>query len=376
VPAVSTVLVVGAGLAGTATAIRLAEAGVAVDLVEIKPEVAALGSGITLQGNALRELRTLGVWEQVSAAGYAFDVTGIRAPDPAGSVVAEIPDARTGGPDLPAVMGMSRPELARILTDRAAEVGVKVRLGTTHTELRQDGAGVDVTFADGSAGRYDLVVGADGLRSWTRRALGIELETRPIGMGIWRAFGPRPASVTRTDLYYGGPSFIAGYCPTGEDSLYAYVVEPAQDRSMLTPEEQLVTMRGLAGAYHGPWDDVRETLTDPSRVNYTWFETHVLPAPWNRGRVVLIGDAAHTCPPTIAQGGAQALEDAYALTDLLLTRPVLDQDLWDAFTARRFDRARTVVEASNQLAQWQLDHVRGDIPGLMRSVAQLVAQPA
>jgi 2-polyprenyl-6-methoxyphenol hydroxylase-like FAD-dependent oxidoreductase len=102
----------------------------------------------------------------------------------------------------------------------------------------------------------------------------------------------------------------------------------------------------------------------------------VLPAPWNRGRVVLIGDAAHTCPPTIAQGGAQALEDAYALTDLLLTRPVLDQDLWDAFTARRFDRARTVVEASNQLAQWQLDHVRGDIPGLMRSVARLVAQPA
>ncbi|MGY1608944.1 FAD-dependent monooxygenase [Geodermatophilus sp. SYSU D00700] len=375
-PAVSNVLVVGAGLAGAATAIRLAEAGVAVDLVEIRPEVSALGSGITLQGNALRELRTLGVWERVSAAGYAFDVTGIRAPDPAGTVVAKIPDARTGGPDLPAVMGMSRPELARILTDRAAEVGVKVRFGTTHTELRQDATGVDVTFADGSAGRYDLVVGADGLRSWTRRALGIELETTPVGMGIWRAFGPRPASVTRTDLYYGGSSFIAGYCPTGEDSLYAYIVEPAQDRSTLTPEEQLATMRELAAAYHGPWDDVRETLTDPSRVNYTWFETHVLPAPWNRGRVVLVGDAAHACPPTIAQGGAQALEDAYALTDLLLTRSALDQDLWDAFTARRFERATTVVDASNQLAQWQLDHVQGDIPGLMRSIAQLVAQPA
>jgi 2-polyprenyl-6-methoxyphenol hydroxylase-like FAD-dependent oxidoreductase len=375
-PAVSTVLVVGGGLAGSATAIHLAAGGVAVDLIEIKPDAAALGSGITLQGNALRELRSLGVWEQVRAAGYPFDVTGIRAPDPHGSVVAEIPDAKTGGPDLPAAMGMPRPELARILLDRATEVGVEVRFGTTFTELAQDEDGVDVTFSDGSTGRYDVVVGADGIRSWTRRALGVELETRSIGMGIWRAFGPRPASVTRTDLYYGGPSFIAGYCPTSEDSLYAYIVEPAQDRSGLAPDEQLATMRQLSEAYHGPWDEIRETLTDPSRVNYTWFETHVLDEPWNRGRVVLIGDAAHTCPPTIAQGGAMALEDAVVLAELLVDGTSIDQGLWDAFHARRHSRAKTVVDASNTLAQWQLDHVEGDIPGLMRSVAVLTSQPA
>jgi 2-polyprenyl-6-methoxyphenol hydroxylase-like FAD-dependent oxidoreductase len=382
--AVDSVLVVGSGLAGTATAIHLAARGVAVDLVEIKPDVSALGSGITLQGNALRELRSLGVWEQVQAAGYAFDVTGIRAPDPAGTVVAEIPDARTGGPDLPAAMGMPRPELARILVDRATEAGVKIRFGSTFTELRQDDDGVDVTVSDGLDGRstggrrerYDLVIGADGVRSRTRRAIGIDLATRSVGMGIWRAFGPRPESVTRTDLYYGGPSYIAGYCPTGEDSLYAYIVEDAQDRSALSPHEQLATMKQLSQAYHGPWDEIRETLTDPARVNYTWFETHVLDGPWNRGRVVLIGDAAHTCPPTIAQGGAMALEDAVVLAELLTERPTLDQDLWNAFTARRYPRAKTVVEASNQLAQWQLDHVEGDIPGLMRSVAQLTSQPA
>ena len=375
-PAVNSVLVVGAGLAGAGTAIHLASRGVAVDLIEIKPELSALGSGITLQGNALRELRSLGVWEQVQSAGYAFDVTGIRAPDPNGTVVAEIPDAKTGGPDLPAAMGMPRPELAKILADRAAEVGVKVRLGTTFTELTQDDDGVDVTFSDGSTGRYDLVVGADGIRSWTRRALGINLETKSVGMGIWRAFGPRPASVVRTDLYYGGPSYIAGYCPTGEDSLYAYIVEDAQDRSGLTPDEQLATMKQLSQAYHGPWDEIRETLTDPGRVNYTWFETHVLEQPWNRGRVVLIGDAAHTCPPTIAQGGAMALEDAVVLAELLTERTALDQELWDAFAARRYERAKTVVDASNQLAQWQLDHVQGDIPSLMRSIAMLTSQPA
>src|SRR3954453_22987854 len=114
-PAVNSVLVVGSGLAGTATAIHLASRGVAVDLVDIKPEVAALGSGITLQGNALRELRSIGVWDQVQEHGYAFDITGFPGPAPEVSVLFEVPDAKAGGPDLPAVVGMPRPELAQIL---------------------------------------------------------------------------------------------------------------------------------------------------------------------------------------------------------------------------------------------------------------------
>ena len=105
-------------------------------------------------------------------------------------------------------------------------------------------------------------------------------------------------------------------------------------------------------------------------------ETHVLPAPWNRDRVVLIGDAVHSCPPTLAQGGAQALEDAAVLTELLLGAEVLDQGLWDASTDRRFTRAQTVVEASNQLSQWLIDHERGDVPGLIARIAALVSSPA
>ena len=95
-----------------------------------------------------------------------------------------------------------------------------------------------------------------------------------------------------------------------------------------------------------------------------------------RPRRVVIGDAAHTCPPTIAQGAAQALEDAVVLAELLLAADDLDQQLWDSFHARRTGRARTVVDASNQLAQWQIDHVQGDVPGLMHSIAELVSQPA
>jgi len=376
VSAVNNALVVGGGAAGAAVASLLAEAGVQVDLVEVKPEPTAIGSGITLQGNSLRVLRRLGVWADVQRNGYAFDTLGLRAPDPAGTLIVEMPDVKTGGPDLPATVGMPRPVLARILIDRALAVGVKIRFGTTFTQLAPDATGVDVTFSDGSGGRYDVVIGADGIRSWTRRSLGIHLETKAVGMGIWRAFGPRPASVTRTDLYYGGPSYIAGYCPTGEDSIYAYIVEDAQDRSTLTPAEQLAVMRELSQAYHGPWDEIREHLTDPSRVNYTWFETHLLDAPWNRGRVVLIGDAAHTCPPTLAQGAAQALEDALVLAELLVERDALDEALWDAFHARRTKRAKAVVDASNQLARWQLEHVQGDVPGLIHATAAMLSNPA
>ncbi|MBO0806587.1 MAG: FAD-dependent monooxygenase, partial [Nocardiopsaceae bacterium] len=250
------------------------------------------------------------------------------------------------------------------------------RLGISCAGLRQDADGVDVTFADGSSGRYDLVVAADGVRSPARRMLGIATEPRPVGMGIWRAFGPRPASVTRTDLIYGGPAYIAGFCPTGADTLYAYIVEDARDRSGLSPQEGLATMLGIAAAYHGPWDEIRPGLTDPSGVNYTWFETHVVPAPWNRGRVVLIGDAAHSCPPTLAQGGAQALEDAGVLAELLLNAAAVDENLWSAFHRRRFDRARTVVDASNQLATWLLNREQGDVPGLSARIAALVSQPA
>ncbi|HTY71614.1 MAG TPA: FAD-dependent monooxygenase [Actinomycetes bacterium] len=375
-PAVQNVLVVGAGAAGSAVAILLAESGVAVDVAEIKPDVAALGSGITLQGNALRVLDQLGVYDECATHGYGFDVTGIRAPDPQGTILAEIVDAKTGGPKYPATMGMFRPELARILVRRATSLGATFRFNTTVNELVQDEGGVDVHFSDGQTGRYDLVVGADGIRSWTRRLLGIPLETRSLGMGIWRVFAPRPASVTRTDLTYGGRCYIAGYCPTSEDSLYAYLVEDAQDRSTLSPQESLEVVRDLAASYGGPWVEIRESLSDPDQINYTWFEHHLLEAPWNRGRVVLIGDAAHTCPPTIAQGAAMAFEDAAVLAELLVARDKLDDELWTAFTDRRIPRARTVVEGSVQVAEWQLAHEQGDLPGLFGRVLGLVSQPA
>lgn len=371
---VQSVLVVGGGLAGAATAITLAQAGVDVELVEIRDDVTAIGSGITLQGNALRELRKLGVWDGVQASSYVFDT--VRVIDTDGTVLAEVEDTRTGGPDLPAIAGMYRPALARLLLDRAAEAGAKIRFGDTITSLDADASGAGVHFASGGTGRYDLIIGADGVRSSTRQLLGIDLNTTSTGLGIWRLFAPRPLRATGTDLCYTGPCYLAGFTPTSEGWLYGYLVEDAQDRSGLSREQQLAEVCRLAAAFHGPWDEIRCSLGPSSSVHYTLLEAHLLEAPWNRGRVVLIGDAAHTCPPTLAQGGAMALEDAAVLTELLLASDSLDEDLWARFTERRIPRVRAVVEGSLQICDWMTAHVQGDVPALIASITRLVSVPA
>ena len=376
--AVRKVAIAGSGVAGLAAAIQLAKAGVQVDVFEAKPELSALGSGISLQGNALRVFDALGAWDDIRAAGFAFEGLNLRAPGPGAPIVAALPDVKTGGPDYPSAMGMPRPELARILLEHARKAGADVRFGAEITDLdaRANDA-VSVTVNGEPAGEYDLVIGADGLNSTVRGLIGIETKPEPTGMGIWRTFVSRPAEVERSELYYGGPVYIAGYTPTGEDSMYAFLVEKAQDRFGVSDEEATRIMLEESRAYDGPWNAIRADLEAGAHANYTWFTKHIVEEPWNRGRVVIIGDAAHSCPPTIAQGAAQGLEDALVLTDLLVQRDTVDQQLWDDFHARRLPRAKAVVEASVQLGQWQIDGNRdADAGGLIFGIAQQMAQPA
>ncbi|MEW2289537.1 FAD-dependent oxidoreductase [Streptomyces sp. NPDC047841] len=360
-----TALVIGGGAAGNATTVFLRRAGLTVDLVEAKDDWnATAGSGITLQGNALRVLRELGVWERVKASGFGFGSVGITAPD--GTVLHVARDLRTGGDDLPATVGMQRPRLQRILIDAVRASGATVRLGTTAEILGQDADGVSIRFSDGGEGRYDLVIAADGVGSPTRAAIGIGDKPEPTGMAIWRVAAPRPAGVVRTDLAYGGPAYIAGYCPTSDTTLYAYVVEANRDRAAIPPQTYAEEMRRLASAYGGHWPKITAHITDPAKVNYTWFDRLLVEGSWHRGRVVLAGDAAHCCPPTLAQGAALSLEDAWVLTQLLTASDTWDDALFQAYYERRTARVRPVVEASVRIGQWQLDGVRdADVPGLM-----------
>jgi 2-polyprenyl-6-methoxyphenol hydroxylase-like FAD-dependent oxidoreductase len=375
--AVEKVAIAGSGAAALAAASLLARSGVVVDVFEERAEVSGLGSGITLQGNSLRTLDALGVWDDARAQGFPFTGLTLRAPGPDAPVVADLPDVQTGGPDYPAGMGMYRPDLARILHEHALRAGARIRFGARVTGLTQTGDGVEVFIGEESAGVYDLLIGADGLNSTVRDLIGIETRPQPTGMGIWRTIVSRPADVERTELYYGGPMYIAGYTPTGPDSMYAFLVESAQDRQNVSDAEATQIMLAESMAYGGPWNSIRADLAAGSHVNYTWFTSHLVEGAWNRGRVVVIGDAAHSCPPTIAQGAAQALEDALVLSELLLASDTIDPSLWDAFHARRVPRAQAVVNASVQLGRWQLEGDRdADAPALIFATAQLMAQPA
>ncbi|MGC9443051.1 FAD-dependent oxidoreductase [Streptomyces sp. WG5] len=369
-----TVLVIGGGAAGNAVTVLLRRAGLTVDLIEAKDDWnATAGSGITLQGNALRVLRELGVWERVEASGFGFGSVGITAPD--GTVLHAQDDLGTGGDDLPATVGMQRPRLQQILIEAVRASGASVRLGTTAEILGQDPDGVRVRLSDGSEHRYDLVVAADGLGSTTRAAIGITARPEPTGMAIWRVTAPRPAGVTRTDLAYGGPAYIAGYCPTSENTLYAYVVEASRDRASLPLDSYADEMRRLASSYGGHWPEITEHITDPAKVNYAWFDRMLVEGSWHRGRVVLVGDAAHCCPPTLAQGAALSLEDAWVLAQMLTGADAWDDALFQAYYERRIARVRPVVEASVQIGRWQLDGVRdADVPGLMAGTMTMLRE--
>ncbi|MCX8456106.1 FAD-dependent monooxygenase [Paenarthrobacter ureafaciens] len=376
--AVQKVAIAGSGVAAMATAIQLAKAGIAVEVFEAKPELSALGSGITLQGNALRVFDALGVWEDVRDKGLAFEGLTLRAPGPDAPVIAQLPEVKTGGPDYPACMGMYRPDLAKILMQHAEKAGATVNFRAKVTGFREvDPARVEVFVNDESAGTFDLLIGADGVNSTVRSLMGIETAPETTGMGIWRAFVSRPKDVEHSELYYGGPAYIAGYTPTGEDTMYAFLVEKAQDRFGVSDEQAVEIMRGESMAYGGPWNSIREDLNQAAKVNYTWFTKHLVPGRWNRGRVVIIGDAAHSCPPTIAQGAAQALEDALVLAELLTGSDEVNDKLWDAFHERRIPRVQAVVDASVQLGQWQIEGKKdADAPGLLFGIAQKMAVPA
>ncbi|SES09072.1 2-polyprenyl-6-methoxyphenol hydroxylase [Lentzea xinjiangensis] len=371
-----TVLVLGGGTAGNALTVLLRRDGHLVDLVEAKPDWnATAGSGITLQTNALRVLREVGVLDDVLRDGFPFD--DVRILDPAGAVLAVQATAPIGGAGLPATCGMQRPRLQQILIDAVRASGAAVRLGLTASRFDQHDDGIDVLFSDGVRQRYDLVVGADGINSATRRMIGIDDVPVPTGMAIWRAPVPRPAGVEHTQMIYGGPCFIAGCCPTGPDTAYAYLVEADRDRTGIPRSAYAEEMRALAKNYGGPWVEIQESLTDPAVVNYSWFDRLLVDGPWHRGRVVLVGDAAHACPPTLAQGAAMSLEDSQVLAELLAAYDVWDDEVFTAYRERRYERVRTVVDASVQLGQWLLDGVRdADVPGLIgRTMAVLAARP-
>ena len=117
-------------------------------------------------------------------------------------------------------------------------------------------------------------------------------------------------------------------------------------------------MRDRLVGFTGLIAELGEQITDPAAVVYKPMENLLLPGPWNKGRILIIGDAAHATTPHLAQGAAMAIEDAVLLAELLRQDKPLEA-LMSEFMARRFDRAKYVVESSDQIAQWEMEGWKG-----------------
>lgn len=345
-------LVIGGGFSGMTAALRLDSLGVAVDLVEIDAGWRSYGAGISLNGATLRVIRQLGLLDAFLAAGAVSDGVHMRAPND--MVVAEIPTPRVAGADVPGSAGIMRPALARILSDAVRATSVRLRLGQTFTAIEDGPDQARVTFSDGTAESYDLVIGADGVYSATRKVIFPDAPSpRFVGQSVWRAIVPRPEPIHTVTMWMG-PKLKAGLNLVGPEHAYLFLTEDRPTNDYLPPETHLATLKGLVAQFASPiLRGIGQALTEANQIVYRPLEQLLLPRPWYRGRVVLIGDAVHSTTPHLASGACIGVEDAVVLADEIARADTLTQAL-DAFQDRRWDRCKMVVENSGRLAEIEI----------------------
>lgn len=346
------VLIVGGGFSGMSAAIELRKRGLDVDLVEIDPGWRSYGAGISLGGPTLRAFRTLGILDEFLKRGAGTD--GLDLCTPNGHRIAQLPTPRIAGPEVPGGGAIMRPVLAAILAEATRASGTNVRLGLTFKSISEDGGGVDVIFTDDSVGRYDLVIGADGLYSKMRGTLFPDApQPKYTGQGVWRAVLPRPADLERGTMWLG-PKIKVGVNPVSATEMYMYVTEDRAENTFIAPSEFLERLRGLLEPFDAPLvQEMRNQLGVHSQIIYRPLEGLLLPRPWSKGRMVLIGDTVHATTPHMASGACIGIEDAIVLAEEVERHAGL-HDALDAFENRRFERCRMVVENSGRLGEIEI----------------------
>lgn len=365
------VLVIGGGIAGLTAAAALAQRGALVDLIERKPEISDGGGvGLSVVANATRALAEIGVAAACVEAGMGADSQGIYLPD--GTLAIDLPLPRIGGPDFPATMGMRRSSLHRILTKAAAGAGVSMRCHTTVQDWDDGDTAIDVLFSDGSERQYDLVVAADGISSATRARLMPDIEPEFAHQVVWRAETPRPAGLTRTQVYVSSDQCVVGIVPLSDEMSYVYIGQESFDGSHRDDATLDAQMRDLLAGFGGMVAELAPTIDHPSKVSCRPVHRMLVPAPWHRGRVVIIGDAAHVHSPSLAQGAAMAIEDAIVLGDEVGRNGKDIAGALEAFNRRRYPRAAAVVDASTRLSGAASD---AELAQIRKDTLTLLAEP-
>ena len=371
--AVSKVLIVGGGIGGLCAAIALRRKGIEVDLVELKSQWTVYGVGIIQQSNVVREMAKLGVLDGYLDAAYAFEDVAIYGP--AGQQLARIPGQRLAGPEYPANVGISRLALHNVLCETTLQLGAQVRLGLSVESLDDTGDSVDVLFTDGSRGEYDLVVGADGLFSKVRGLIfGDTYTPRFTGQSVWRYNFPRAPQIDHLANYQSAEG-NAGLVPLAGDLMYLFLTSHEPSNPWMDPTTLAEQMRQRLQGFTGVIGELREQISDSSQVVYKPMEVVFVNEPWYRGRVLLIGDAAHATTPHLGQGAGMAIEDAIVLSEELTAGGDVEQQL-QRFMARRFERCKYISESSILAGDKEMQHDREfDRIGLVKQMLARTAEP-
>jgi salicylate hydroxylase len=315
---VQNVAVVGAGLGGLCAAIALRQRGFDVTVYEQAPELGEIGAGIQISPNASRVLIALGLDKAFEAIAFEPDRHVVRNWK-TGSIVSATQMRGVFRPQYGAgYFGAHRADLHRVLQD--ALPAECMRVNARCTGVRQDGERAIVMFADGREAQADVVIGADGIRSAVREGLFGPDAPRFTGHIVWRGLVPAdalPKGLVEPDMTaWMGPkgTVVHYYVRSGEIVNWIAHYEADWREESWSIETD---WRDAAASYDG-WHPMLAQLFAPTARCYKWalYDRDPLPQ-WTKGRVTLLGDAAHPMLPYLAQGAAQSLEDGYVLADML-----------------------------------------------------------
>lgn len=343
------VLIVGGGIGGLSTGIALRRAGIDAEIVELSQAYNVYGVGIIQMANALRALDALGVAAETMRRGSPYGKVKMCAPT--GFQFGEAGTPPMG--NYPTHNGISRKILHDVLYEAALQNGVVIRMGVTISEIENEGTRVSVKFTDNTEGVYQLVVGADGIHSKVRSLVFGDYEAKYIGSSVWRYPFKRPAELETGYMFFGKKTKV-GLIPMTADMMYMFIVAAEGDDNPIIPQEEFVPiMKAHLAEY--PVKMVADTIddiTDPTKAVYSPLKTLMMPAPWYKNRVVMIGDAAHATIPQLGSGAALAIEDAVVLGEELQKEQSVE-DALNNYMTRRFERCKMVIDASNTLAEWE-----------------------
>jgi FAD-dependent urate hydroxylase len=341
-------IIIGAGIGGITAAIALQRAGLDVTVFERADELREVGSGLPLWASALKALRKMelnDVLEALGAPVLAGNVSTWR-----GDILF---DLRTE--ILPKSVGtlntvVHRAELLALLLETLGENNVQ--LGATCVGFTQDATGVCARFADGREVRGDVLIGADGLHSVIRAQLFGASNPRYVGYICWRGL----AHITRTGLLTmaWGKGHLFGVTSMSKGRAYwfaqFYCPEERPEKAGGRKREMLE----LFHDWHDPIPAVIEATAEEDILRNPIYESKPL-RHWSRGRVTLLGDAAHTMTPNLGQGACQAIEDAVELGKCLKSEPDIVAALkrYERQRVRRTNLITRLARLVGWVVQWE-----------------------